>query len=76
MDNLAPPKKPRFKQPVEAASNPAALLYRETVQALVGMGRSKLYAEIRAKKFPAPVKLGYCSRWKAGDVIAWLEAQA
>ena len=76
MDDLAQPKKSRFKQPVEAASNPFALLRIETVQALTGMGRSGLYARIAAKQFPSPIKLGArCSRWRASEVTAWLESQ-
>lgn len=75
MDTPALSKISRFRQPVEAASNPVALLRIETVQALTGMGRSGLYARIAAKSFPSPIKLGRCSRWRAGDVTAWLESQ-
>jgi prophage regulatory protein len=77
MDTPAQAKKSRFKQPVEAASNPAALLRIETVQALVGMGRSALYARIAAGTFPRQIVLSpKCSRWRASAVTAWLEAQA
>ena len=75
MDTSAPFKKPRFTQPVEAASNPAALLRIETVQALTGLGRSAIYARAKAGTFPRQIVLSpKCSRFRAGEVTAWLEA--
>jgi len=66
---------PRTTQPLESANNPAALLRFSTVQALTGLSRSTIYSKIRDQAFPQPVKLGTrCTRFKAGDVTAWLES--
>lgn len=62
-------------QPIESASNPSALLRRQTVEALTGLGRSALYQRIAEGTFPAPVRLSSrCARWNAGSVTAWLES--
>lgn len=46
------------------------------VAALTGWGRSKLYSEIRAGRFPSPERDSTrCSRWRAGDVLAALQAR-
>ena len=68
---------PHKAQPITAADNPDAQLKGETVAALTGRGKSTLYAMVRAGKFPAPNKHGLrCTRRRAGDVTAWLKAQA
>jgi predicted DNA-binding transcriptional regulator AlpA len=47
------------------------------VCALTGYGRSKLYEEIRAGRFPEPERSGKrCSRWRAGTVLAALNKGA
>jgi prophage regulatory protein len=56
--------------------HPEQRLKADQVFTLVGYGRSKTYAEIAAGRFPAPERRGSrCSRWRAGDVLAWLNAQ-
>ena len=68
---------PHNPQPLAAVDHPDALLQVMTVAALVGSGKSTLYSMVRAGKFPAPIKRGLrCTRWRAGDVMAWLKAQA
>jgi prophage regulatory protein len=63
------------RQPIEAASNPAALLRLDTVLALTGLGRSTLYARIKEGRFPEPIRQGTrCSRWRAASVTSWLES--
>jgi len=63
-------------QSVTTAQNPDALLKVRTTSELVGLSKAQIYRLAREKKFPAPVKLGKrCTRWKAGDVRAWLQAQ-
>ena len=53
-----------------------ALLILEATQARVGLGRSTIYAMVKAGTFPAPVKLSpRCVRWRASDVSAWLAAR-
>lgn len=54
---------------------PEARLKIEQVSALVGWGRSKIYLELKNHRFPAPERRGVrCSRWRAGDVLEWLQA--
>ena len=66
----------RTAQPLHAAEVPDALLTLPTVQALTGLGKSTIYEKSGAGLFPQPVRLGSrCTRWKAGDVQAWLRAQ-
>ena len=63
-------------QPIEALNLPDALLKVQTVCAVVGMSTSSIFRKLAAGQFPAPVRLGTrCTRWKAGDVRAWLAAQ-
>ncbi|MCY1229506.1 Prophage CP4-57 regulatory protein (AlpA) [compost metagenome] len=65
----------RTKQPIESAFHPAALLRITTVQALAGMSRSTIYAKVKAGTFPIPIKQGArCTRFRAGEVVAWLES--
>lgn len=62
-------------QPIESANHPAALLRLATVQALTGLGRSSIYAKVKAKSFPEPLRQGTrCTRWRAADVNRWLES--
>lgn len=68
---------PHKAQPLDAANHPDAQLQAATVATLTGRGISTLYSMVRAGKFPAPKKHGKrCTRWRAGDVTAWLQAQA
>lgn len=55
-----------------------ALLSLPTVKALIGIaGDSTVMKLVGDKRFPAPIRLSHrCSRWRAGDVRAWLAAQA
>lgn len=56
--------------------HPEQRLRFEIVSALTGWKRSKLYAEVRAGRFPAPERDGpRCSRWRAGDVLNALQAR-
>lgn len=66
-----------IQQPLGAADNPDALLNVATVGALCGMGRSTILQAERDGKFPQAVRMGTrCTRWRAGDVTDWLQAQA
>lgn len=65
----------RAAQPIEAARNHSALLTCNTVQILTGFSRSHLYARVAAGTFPVPIKLSArCTRWRAGEVVAWLDS--
>ncbi len=55
---------------------PQALLPRPVVEKIVGLGKSAIYRRVACGDFPEPVRLSVkCSRWRAGDIAAWLEAQ-
>jgi prophage regulatory protein len=61
---------------LEAAVDPDALLRRSAVEALSGYGRTSIASKVKDGSFPAPIKLNQrCSRWRAGDIRAWLEQQ-
>lgn len=65
------------RQPLEVANHPDAQLMLETVIALTGRSSSTLYRMMAAGQFVQPIRHGKrCTRWRAGDVTAWLRAQA
>ena len=73
-------RKPRIRaqQPLHAAQVADALLRLRTVEAITGLSRSTIYAKLKAGdgNFPQPIRLGArCTRFRAGDVQAWLAAQ-
>ncbi len=73
--------KPRTRaaQPLHAAQLADALLRLSTVEAITGLGKSTIYARLKANdgSFPKPIRLGTrCTRFKAGEITAWLAAQA
>lgn len=56
--------------------NPRRLLRLPDVQHQVGLGRSAIYARIKAGTFPSPVKIGTrVSAWPAADIDAWVAQQ-
>lgn len=70
------PAKRSLAQPLEAANHPDALLRLQTVIALTGLSSATIYRRIAAEQFPEPKRNGVrCTRWRAGDVTAWLQAQ-
>ncbi len=55
---------------------PQALLPLSVIEGIVGLGKSAIYSRVARGAFPEPVRLSVkCSRWRAGDIAAWLEAQ-
>lgn len=53
----------------------ARLLRISDVSHAVGLSSSQIYQLITENAFPAPIKLSSrCSRWRAREVHAWLEA--
>ena len=68
----------RQAQPIEAASNPKALLKVATVAAVTGLSERTIWrwsAQV-PPRFPPPVTVGTVSkRWVAGEVMAWMAAQ-
>lgn len=66
----------KAQQPLHAAEVDDALLKCRTVQALTGLSEATIYRKVAARVFPQPIRLGArCTRWRAGDVTAWLRAQ-
>lgn len=64
-------------QPLHVAQIAEALLILRNVCALTGLSPSSVYRRLARHDFPQPVRLGNrCTRWRAGDVTAWLAAQA
>jgi prophage regulatory protein len=62
-------------QPLQASQIADALLRLSTVQALTGLSKTTLYAKAAAGEL-TPIRMGKrCTRWKAADVTAWLQAQ-
>lgn len=71
----AKPPEPRRPLPADLAE--VALLDIADVCAAVRMSSSWLHDEVRAKRFPQPLRFGpRCTRWKAADVRAWLVDRA
>lgn len=52
-----------------------SLLTFHSISAMVGLRRTAIYQEMRAGRFPRPVKIGRASRWSAREVGAWIEQQ-
>lgn len=51
-----------------------SLLRLSDVIEIVRISRSKIYADVRAGRFPAPVKLGARAvAWRASDIAALVE---
>lgn len=65
----------RHKQPLAAAEVADALLRLQTVQALTGLGKTKVFELIKSGELDA-VRLGNrCTRIRSGTLQAWLQAQ-
>ncbi|WP_257884818.1 helix-turn-helix transcriptional regulator [Variovorax sp. RO1] len=49
----------------------------DVVEHLTGLGESTIRRKMASANFPQPIKNGArCTRWRAGDVTAWLREQA
>ena len=56
---------------------PERLLKRDEVQRRIGYGRSKLFAEVAAGRFPRPVSISRTRKaWLESEVDTWIRAQA
>lgn len=63
-------------QPLQAALVPDALLRISVVEQLTGLGESTIRRKMATADFPQPIKNGTrCTRWRAGEVTAWLREQ-
>lgn len=74
----ATPVRIRLKnpQPLHALQLADALLRIKTVAEATGLSNATIYRKLAGKEFPAPIRLGQrCTRWKAADIRAWIQAQ-
>lgn len=56
--------------------HPEQRLKLAAVETLTGTKKTKIYAAIKAGRFPAPERDGTrCSRWRAADVLAHLASK-
>jgi len=61
---------------IQTNHNPRRFLRLPEVKHQTGMGRSAIYAKIKAGCFPAPIKLGErTSAWLSSEVDSWIEQQ-
>ena len=66
----------RAAQSLHALQLSDALLRIKTVEHATGLSGATIYRKLRAGDFPKPVRMGArCTRWKAADVRAWIQAQ-
>ncbi|MFY3671292.1 helix-turn-helix transcriptional regulator [Achromobacter xylosoxidans] len=49
-----------------------SLLPLKVVQSRVGMGKTKIYEQIKAGAFPACIKNGRTSLWIASEIDCWV----
>lgn len=64
-------------QSIPADIAEVALLNIKAVCTAVSMSRGWVHAEVRAGRFPQPMRFGQrCTRWRAQDVRAWLVDRA
>ena len=54
----------------------SVLLTVKDVVKFAQVGRSFVYQEVSAGRFPKPVKLGRSVRWLKSEVLAWVEGKA
>jgi prophage regulatory protein len=68
-----------FHHEIHMTKNPTdhhhQILRLPDVIARTGMKRSWIYREMRAKGFPAAVKLGRASGWDATAIDEWIESR-
>jgi predicted DNA-binding transcriptional regulator AlpA len=65
--------KPAIPAPLPGNLEIEARLTLDQVSVLTGLGRTKIYAEIKSGRLPEPERRGKrCSRWRAGSLIAAL----
>lgn len=62
------------QQLLTASTDPRALLPLPVVCILISMCRASVYKMVTKGTFPAPIKVGHASRWKAAQVHEWMQA--
>lgn len=60
-----------------AANNPDRIVRVPEAVALTGLSRSTIYANVRKREFPAPMRLSLKAvGWRFADLQAWLTTRA
>jgi prophage regulatory protein len=76
MNDTTPKAKQRSSGALPETLHPEQRLHFPQVMTLAGHGRTWIYDKIADGRFPAPERDGpRCSRWRAGDVLEWLQAR-
>lgn len=52
------------------------LMHLPEITSTLGVGKTKLYAMIATKQFPAPIKMGKVSVWSSIEVEVWMKRLA
>ena len=57
-------------------AEPDTLIPMTEVERRSGLSRSTIYTEMRADRFPLPLKMpgGKAVRWKASEIDGWIDA--
>jgi prophage regulatory protein len=42
---------------------------------LIGIQKTKVYALVKNREFPAPLKVGASSVWSEAEIFEWMQAQ-
>jgi prophage regulatory protein len=67
---------PTYSEFLAPAQDGDALLRRRTVEERTTLSKSEMYRRIKAKRFPAPLKIGTrAARWRASDIARWIAEQ-
>lgn len=56
-------------------TNPLRFLRLPDVIHRTGLGRSSIYREMKAGRFPAQVKVGAMACWVESEIVSWQEAR-
>ncbi|GKS83815.1 AlpA family phage regulatory protein [Acidovorax sp. SUPP1855] len=78
MPNTLPAPNPTAAEPAPLQARPyrERLLRVDDVCFITGLGRSTVYAKVKAGDFPGPVQLhGACVAWRETEVDAWIAAR-
>lgn len=58
-----------------ATATPERLIRLPAVLGMVGLGRTAVLDRVKARAFPASVKIGRATLWRECEVSAWVVAQ-
>jgi predicted DNA-binding transcriptional regulator AlpA len=61
---------------MEHVSGDDRLITLSEVESIVSFGKTWIYGEIKARRFPPPIKFGSSSRWSERRVKAWVATKS